>query len=333
MEWRLEKLVKEKERNRDCYSELIHLCGKVSNIQIAMRVFTLMENQSIKPTSAVFNALISACLSSGNVITALSLFETMQSSEDCKPDSNTYTTFISGFANLGNDKTMLAWYRAKMAAGFSADIQTYEALIKGFIKSKNCCDATRFYEEMIVAEVVPNASILHSMLEGFCELRSLERVKEFLKFILENGWEINGHMAGKLVGFYYELGTVEEMEELLETLTKTNQDLEVLSRVHNGVIKMYARLDRLDDVEYSVGRLLRQGMFFGCADDVEKVISSYFRRAAYDRLDLFLECIKVSCTLPRSTYDLLIAGYRRAGLYEKVEMMVKDMNVAGLWSL
>ncbi|CAH1451626.1 unnamed protein product [Lactuca virosa] len=64
LEWGLQKLQKENEKNHDIYLELIHLCGKIQNTQTAMRVFTLMENQGLKPTSIILNALISAHLSS-----------------------------------------------------------------------------------------------------------------------------------------------------------------------------------------------------------------------------------------------------------------------------
>ncbi|CAK9166120.1 unnamed protein product [Ilex paraguariensis] len=329
VEWRLEKFRKENEGNHDCYSELISICGKMQNVPLALRVFTSMEAQGLTPTSSVFNALISACLSSGNLITALSLFEIMESSENYKPNSDTYNAFILAYANLGNDKSMLAWYSAKMAAGFSADLQTYEFLISSCIKLKHYADADKFYEEMMSAGIIPNVSILKSMLVGLCERRNLGDVKEMLKVIVDCGWEIDLAMVEKLVKLYYEVGTVEEMEDLLLTLTNSNKVREVLSRVHSAIIRMYAVSDRLDAVEYAVGRMLKQGMLFRCPDDVEKVICSYFRRKAHDRLDLFLECIKVSHKLTRSTYDLLVAGYRRAGLSEKLDWVMIDMKLAG----
>ena len=110
------------------------------------------------------------------------------------------------------------------------------------------------------------------------------------------------------------------MEELLVTVMNANQASEIMSRVHCGIIRMYASSDRLDDVEYSVGRLLKQGLSFNCPDDVEKVICCY----------LFLEHIEDYYVLTRSTYDLLIAGYRRAGLSEKLDMVMKHMLSAGL---
>lgn len=324
-------MLKESEKNCDTFSDLIHLCGKIQNAQAAMHVFTSMENHGVKPTPIILEALISAHLSSGNVITALGIFQTMQNSEDHKPTSHTYNLFISAFANLGNSKAMLAWYSAKMAFGFSADLETYEALILGSIMLKRFQDADRFYGEMLAAEIEPNTSILHGMLVGLCEQKELVKIRGFLKGILDHRWEINGHMAEKLVGFYCELELVEQLEWMLVVLTETNpnKDLDIISQIHNGLIRVYAKLDRLDDVEYSVGRMLKQGVSFRSHKDVEKVLCSYFRKGAYDRLDVFLEFIKASHELPRSTYELLVAGYRRAGLYKKVDLVIKDLEMVG----
>ncbi|XP_057477917.1 pentatricopeptide repeat-containing protein At2g30780-like [Actinidia eriantha] len=329
LEWKLEKILNEREKNPGCYSELISMCAKIRNVPLAMEVFTSMEANGIKPTSGIFNALILACFSSNNVITALSLFEVMDHSDAYKPNSDTYNTFISAFANLGNDKATQAWYSARKAAGFSTDLQTYESLIFSCFKCKNFDGVDRFYEEMVLSAITPNIPILEMVLVGHCERRDRVKSKEFFKFILDGEWEINVNMAEKLVGLYCDLGDVKEMEELLTILMNSKQDSKSLCRVHFGIIRMYAALDRLDDVEYSVGRMRRQGIMFQSSEDVHKVICSYFRRAAYDRLDLFLECIRGSYKLTRSSYDLLVAGYRRAGLDANLETVMNDMKMAG----
>lgn len=314
----------------DQYCSLISLCGKIQNVPLAMHVFTLMEARGIKPDSSTFNSLICACLCSGDVVTALSLFEIMVSSEDYEPNVETYDTFIAGFSSLGNADAMQKWYAAKMAAGFSANVQTYESLICGSVKARDYDGADRYYEEMMLSGIIPSIPILENVLEGLCKCKKFGQVKEFLKFLLDGGWKINEKMAGKLVKFYCDHRKVDEKEELLETLTKSNQSREVLLQVHCGIIRLHALSDRLDEVEYSVGRMGKQGLSFKHADDVDKVICSYFRCKAYDRLDLFLEHIKGSYTLPRSTYDFLIAGYRRAGLSEKMDSVMNDMKLAGI---
>jgi hypothetical protein len=137
-------------------------------------------------------------------------------------------------------------------------------------------------------------------------------------------------MIENVVRLYSELGKVDEMEMLLEMLMEFNQVGEALLQLHCGIIKFYAMLDKLDDVEFSVGRMMSQGMSFKSPSDVEKVISSYFRQEAYERLDLFLEHIKSYYKLTRSTYDLLVAGYRRVGLMEKLNLLMEDMKLAGV---
>ncbi|BFG18603.1 hypothetical protein CerSpe_048780 [Prunus speciosa] len=285
LEWKLENLLGENEKDRDRYSELISLCGKIQNLPLAMQVFTSMEANGIKPTSAIFNSLVHACFSSG------------------KADS------------------MQAWYSAKKAAGFSSDVQTYQTLISSCIKSNNFELADWFYDEMVLSGLMPNLPISENMLEGLCKRNSFDQVKEFMKIVLDAGWKINEKMAEMVVGLYIELGMVEKLEELLVDLMETNQVSEVLLLVHCGIIRLNAMLDRLDDVEYSVGRMLKQGVSFKHHDVVEKVICSYFRCSALDRLELFLERLKGSYELTKSTYDLLIAGYRRAGLSDRLNDM------------
>ncbi|KAL5786192.1 hypothetical protein ACOSQ2_008584 [Xanthoceras sorbifolium] len=299
LEWRLDKLLTENGTCREQYSSLISLCGKIRNLSLAMHVFTSMESRGIKPDSSAFNSLISASL-------------------------------CSGFSSLGNADAMQKWYLAKKAAGFSANIQTYESLVCGCVKSRDFDGADRYFKEMMSLGFMASMSVVEYVLEGICKCRNVVKVEEFLKFLLDGGWKISVNMAEKLVKLYCELGKADEMEELLVTLMKTNQSPEVLQQVHCGIIRMYAMLDRLDDVEYSVGRMGKEGFSFKCADDVEKVICSYFRCEAYDRLDLFVDHVKGSYRLTRSTYDFLIAGYRRAGLSEKLDLLINDMKLAGI---
>lgn len=204
----------------------------------------------------------------------------------------------------------------------------YEALILGSIKLKKFEDADRFYGEMLLAKIKPNTTILHNMLVGFCEQKDFDKIRNFLKSILDHKWEINRYMAEKFAGFYCELELVKELEWVLVALTDTNynRDLDVISQIHNGLIRVYAKLDRLDDMEYSVGRMLKQGVSFTSHKDIENVLCSYFCKGAYDRLDVFLEFIKASRKLARSTYELLVAGYHRARLYKQVDLVIKDLD-------
>ncbi|GFQ07954.1 pentatricopeptide repeat-containing protein at5g14770 mitochondrial [Phtheirospermum japonicum] len=329
MEWKLEKLTKDDRKNHDCYAHLISLCENIRNLPIALYIFTLMEARGVKPTPSVFNALISTSLSSGNLLTALSLFEIMKGSEDKRPNSDTYNAFILSYANLGNKNATESWVTAKKASGFSTDAQTYGFLIQSCLKSKSFEDAQNYFDEMISDGLMPNESTFQNMLLMYCQLRNLFRVKEILRFLPNGKWRIDQNVAKRVLGFYQELGAVEELEELIVILTKADQTSEVLSLVYCSAIRLYADKDRLDDVEYSVGRMLKNGISFSCEEDVEKVICCYFRKEAHDRLDLLLECIKDSYKLTRSIYDLLGAGYRRAGLLEKLNVLMSEMKLAG----
>ncbi|KAL6524108.1 hypothetical protein OROMI_031203 [Orobanche minor] len=329
IEWKLENMTKEGRKNLDSYAQLISLCENIRNLPIALFVFSSMEAQGVEPTSSIFNAIISTSLSSGNLLTALSLFEIMKGSEECRPTPDTYDAFISAHANSGNKNAAEAWFSAKKASGFSPDARTYGLLIRCCIRSKSFEDAQSYFDEMILARLMPDESIFQNMLLMYCQQKNSSRVKEILKFLLKGNWRVDLNTAKRLMGFYREAGLVEQLEEVLILLSESNQTSEVLALVYSSVIRLYADTDKLDDVEYSVGRMVKNGVSFSCKEDVEKVICCYFRKEAYDRLDLFLECIKDSCSFTRSIYDMLGAGYRRAGLFEKANMLVNEMKLAG----
>ncbi|KAL2940053.1 hypothetical protein RDABS01_001435 [Bienertia sinuspersici] len=326
LEWRLEKLLKNNERNQELFTELISLCGETRNFELAMCILMSMESVRLPPTSDIFNSLIMVSVLVGNEMTALSLFEIMERSEEYRPNSKTYNAFISMYAKLGNVKVMQAWALAKRAAGHPADLQSYESLISGCVKARSIDSAERYYEEMISLGIIPNMNILDKMVDGLCEKQDLGRAKEFLLYMIDNGLAISVHIADRLSGLYSKLGKIEGIEELLQVLTASNESQEILSRVHCGIIGMHAKADRLDDMEYAVGRMLKQGISFKSADDVNVVIRSYFRRGAYDRLELFLKRIKGSYQFIKSTLDLLVIGYREAGLSEQLDRLLKELG-------
>ncbi|KAL8522008.1 hypothetical protein ACS0TY_012240 [Phlomoides rotata] len=330
IEWKLEKLAKEDRKNHDCYIQLLSLCESIRNLPIALFVFSSMEAEGVRPTSSVFTALISTSLSSRNFLTALSLFEIMEGSESYRPDSDTYDAFIRAYANSGNKTATKSWLTAKRDSGFPVHARTYGFLVHCCIKSMAFEDAERYLDEMKLEGLMPDEPTLLNVLLMYCKQKNFGKMKEILKLILNLGMQIDRFMSMKVVELYVQLGVVEQLEELLEMLTRYEQSLEVLALVHGAVIRWYAEKDRLDDVEYCLGRMVKMGISFSCEEDVQKVICLYFRREAYDTLDLFLESIKDSYKLTRFSYELLGAGYRRAGLVEKLNGLVKEMKEAGL---
>ncbi|WCJ29815.1 hypothetical protein M5689_011422 [Euphorbia peplus] len=331
LEWRLDSMLKDNEIGHHHYSNLISLCANIHNVSLALRIFTCMENIGVKPTSDVFNSLIRVCLSSPrDVITALSLFEIMQNSRTYRPNSQTYDSFVFGFSNLGDVAKAQSWLTAKKAAGFLLNLHNYESIVSVCVRKKDFDTAERYYGEMMSVGVIPSVMILEYMLEVLCKRRNVGGVKEFLKFLVECRFEISGNMIAKVVKLYSDLGKLDGIEELLDSVSEFDLKGEALVQLHCEIIRLYAKLDRLDDVEYSVGRMMSRGMCFRSADDIEKVICSYFRKEAYDRLDLFLNHVKGRQKLRRSTYDLLVAGYKRVGLEEKLDSVIQDMKLAGV---
>eukprot|EP01018_Ginkgo_biloba_P023985 Gb_25746 [translate_table: standard] len=323
----MEKLVEQSNRDPREWARQICLAGRVNNAHLAVRAFKLMELQQIKPNATVFNSLIYAYGFSNNLSRALSLFEVMERTEDCHPTLVTYNTIISIYSHLGDAQKLQLWYDACKRAGFSPNTDTFKYLIVGFIRANRYDKMDQSFKEMISSGVTPSVITLEAAMEAFCKQGLLDRVKETLKFMMEEGWTVTEFIAKNMFEMYCKVGRVQEMEEILG-ITKLLNNPKFVSDVHSKIIKAYALSGHLDDVEFSVGRMLEEGRQFTCPGDVEAVIRSYFRQEAYERLELFLNRIKGVYTLTPANYDLLLTEYAKVGQYKKLQSHMQDMKEA-----
>ncbi|XP_062209950.1 pentatricopeptide repeat-containing protein At3g06430, chloroplastic-like [Phragmites australis] len=328
LEWKLDKLLKEGSHDCEPYSTIIRLCGETRNAALAMRVFESMEAQEIQLNTGILNALVNAFLSIRDLLSAMTLYEAMEGMEDCKPDSTTYGAFISAFSLLGSGHAMMSWYLAAKNAGFTLSIQAFESLITGFVRLNMLDEAETVFEEMISFEIKPNLAILEAKLQVLSRRKEANMVRDFLKYVIDGNWELNEATVERLTRLCLDGGQVDEMEQLL-ALVQKGVHLSSVAQLHCGIIKFYAKADRLADMEHAICRMLDNCVMFVCPEDVEVIICSYFRHKDFDRLDLFLHRIQCLFKLTRSTYDILVAGYRRFDLHERLDSTIKDMREAG----
>jgi len=328
LEWKLEKLLKEEIHDCESYSTIIQFCAQTRNAALAMRVFECVEAQGIHLNTGIFNALVNTFLSVGDLLSAMTLYETMEGLDGCKPDSTTYDAFMSAFSVLGSGHVMMSWYIAAKNAGFTPSIQAFESLITGFVRLDMLDDAKTVFEEMISLGIKPNSTILEAKLEMLSRKEEANTARDFLKRVSDGNWELNKATVGRLTRICLDGGEIDEMEQLLAVIQK-GTDLSFETQLHHGIIKFYAKADRLADMEDAICWMLDNGVMFMCPDDVEVIICSYFRQKEFDRLDLFLDRIRSFFKLNRSTYDILVAGYRKFDLHEKIDSTINDMRQAG----
>ncbi|TVU48316.1 hypothetical protein EJB05_07949, partial [Eragrostis curvula] len=329
LEWKLEKLLKEGIRDCKPYSTIIRFCSETRNAVLAMRAIERMETKGIQLNTGIFNALVNAFLSVGDLLSAITLYETMQGMDNCKPDSTTYDAFISAFSLLGSGHPMMSWYLAAKNSGFTPSIQAFESLITGFVRLNMLDDAEMVFKEMISFEIKPNNTIMEARIEMLYKKNAANLVRDFVKCARDGKWELNGATVERLTRTLLNGGDVDEMEQLLSLIQKGTH-LSSETQLHCAIIKSYAKADRLADMEHAICRMLDDGLtFMMCPEDVEAVICCYFRHKDFDRLDLFLNRIQSSFKLTKSTYDILVAGYRKFGLHERLDSTINDMRKSG----
>ncbi|KAF8720264.1 hypothetical protein HU200_023921 [Digitaria exilis] len=327
LEWKLEKLLKEEIHDCEPYSTIIRFCAQTRNAALAMRVFECAEAQGIHLNTGIFNALLNTFLSAGDLLSAVSLYETMEGMDSCKPDSTTYDAFISAFSLLGSGHAMMSWYVAAKNAGFTPSIQAFESLITGFVRLDMLDDAKMVFEQMISFGIKPNSVILETNLDMLSRQKEANTVRDFLKRVSDGNWELNNATVGRLTRICIDGGEIDEMKQLLVLIQKGTH-LSSEAQLYHGIIRFYAKADRLAEMEDAICRMLDNGVMFMCPEDIEVIICTYFRHKEFDKLELFLNRIRSFFKLNRSTYDILVAGYRKFDLHERLYATINDMRQA-----
>lgn len=206
-------MLKVNERDQDRYLELIFFCGVNRNFLLVMYVFMVMEFIGVKFIFDIFNLLILVFLLLRNEMIVFSLFEIMERFEDYKLNFKIYNVFIFMYFKLGNVKVMEVWVLVKKVVSFVFDLYFYEFLILGCIKVRSFDCVDRYYEEMVFLGIIFSKYILERRVDGLCEQKNIGRVKEFIWYMIDNGWEISIYVVQRFFGLYLVLGKVEDIEE------------------------------------------------------------------------------------------------------------------------
>ncbi|KAL5210917.1 hypothetical protein ABZP36_006540 [Zizania latifolia] len=203
----------------------------------------------------------------------------------------------------------------------------YRCFLIGFVRLNRLDDAEMTFEEMNCFGIKPNFAILDAKLELLSRRKDPNWVKKFIELVTDGNHELSEATVERLTRFCLYEGKTDELEQLLSLIQ--GMHLGFLTKLHCGIIRFYAKADRLSDMGHAIFWMLDNGMIFTCSQDVEVVISSYFRHKDFDRLDLFLNRIRSSYKLARSTYDILVAEYQRFNLFGRLESAIKDMREDG----
>ncbi|ERM93498.1 hypothetical protein AMTR_s00004p00032110 [Amborella trichopoda] len=248
-----------------------------------------------------------------NISFALRTF-TLMETQGTTPNTDIFNSLISCCEASGLLTMALSLFEIMSKAGHcKPNLATYNAIISLYSSLADVKNMRTWFLACKKAGFSPNSETYEHLIRASFKARLFE---EFDKV-----WPVSSSVIEGLLALYNEFGMVEEIEKLLD-LSSLVSESDILLHIYSRIIMHYVAADQLDEVEYSIGKLLKEGKSFTSCGDIEAVISCYFRNREYERLEVFWDRITEVYEIEESTFSLLVAGYRRVGMSEKVEMVM-----------
>eukprot|EP00250_Pteridium_aquilinum_P011934 c20400_g1_i4 orf=486-2636(+) len=148
------------------YNKILKFCGLKYEADVALDVFSLLENTGLRPDPESYNNLIHVLHKCGRYWRAASVFAEMQKA-GFSPSATIYSFVICGFAEAGHMKYAKAYYKRMRASGFEPSERLYKAFISGFYQSGRLDKAEQVFQQMKKDGMVPSGQAYDLMVKVF----------------------------------------------------------------------------------------------------------------------------------------------------------------------
>ncbi|ERN01986.1 hypothetical protein AMTR_s00045p00075400 [Amborella trichopoda] len=269
------------------YIKLLILLGKSAQPEQAQRLFGLMNEEGLEPTSELYTALLAAYCRSRLIDQAFLILEKMKTLPLCQPDIYTYTNLI---------KACVEAFRFELV--------------------------DRLLAEMSDRGITPNTVTLNVVLGGYGKAGMFDKMEELLSKMLESSscnpdvWTMN-----IILGLFGNVGQVEEMERWYERFRSIGISPE--TRTLNILIGAYGKKKMYDKMT-AVMEYMRKLSYPWTSSTYNNIIEAFADSGDAKHMELAFDQMRAEGMKPDTkTFCCLINGYSNAGLFHKVVTIIR----------
>lgn len=164
--------------NQVTLTSLLRIYGKARWADDALKLWENMKEQGWDKDLILYNTLLSMCADIGRVEDAVMLFEEMGMSENCKPDSWSYTSMINIYTSLGQIEEANRMFNEMMEGGIRPNVMVCTCLMQCYGKAKRFDDVVRIFNMLIDEEISPDDRFYGCLLSilTLCEKEEIGKV-------------------------------------------------------------------------------------------------------------------------------------------------------------
>ncbi|XP_043695190.1 pentatricopeptide repeat-containing protein At5g46580, chloroplastic [Telopea speciosissima] len=157
--------------NEKTLTALVKIYGKARWSRDALQLWESMKSNSWPMDFILYNTLLSMCADLGLEKEAEKLFEDMKQSEECRPDSWSYTAMLNIYGSGGKVERALELFEEMSESGVELNVMGCTCLIQCLGRAKKIDDLVRVFSVSIERGIEPDDRLCGCLLSvlSFCE--------------------------------------------------------------------------------------------------------------------------------------------------------------------
>lgn len=142
--------------NWNTYASLLRAYGRARYGEDALSVYREMKEKGMQLSVTLYNTLLAMCADVGYTDEAFEIFEDMKSSENCQPDSWTFSSMITICSCSGKVSEAEAMFNEMLEAGFEPNLFVLTSLIQCYGKAQRTDDVVRALNRLPELGITPD---------------------------------------------------------------------------------------------------------------------------------------------------------------------------------
>ncbi|KAJ0983118.1 hypothetical protein J5N97_011373 [Dioscorea zingiberensis] len=196
-------------------SHSIVLYGQANLLDDALRLFTSISS----PTVRHLNALLFACILSGNHQEAARIFRDFPVQYNITPNLETYNTIIKSFCESGYSRSVFSVLDEMLRKNIKPNLTTFTHWLSGLYKDQRFDDVPKVLQLMKKNDSHPGAlSVYNVRIHALCKLGKPAEAKELFKQMVRNGMKANWVTYGHMIYGFAKEGDLEESKKLYKEM-------------------------------------------------------------------------------------------------------------------
>ncbi|XP_057854693.2 pentatricopeptide repeat-containing protein At2g13600 isoform X2 [Cryptomeria japonica] len=296
--------------NSATFVSILSACAKMGALEQGMDIHRSIRQSGLSSNVEVGNALLDMYVKCGSMQRAYELFDTM-------PQRNvvSWTAMISGCAQNGLFEMALETFKNMQLAGVNPDAATFASVFPACAKMEYLEQGIEFHQRVMKCGFLSNVVVGNALINMYAKCGSIQKARKFFDTMSQQDVvSFNGMIAG-----YAQNGHFEKALELFRQMPQTGVQPDRLTFVN--ILLACGKMGYLElgiDIHQSINRR-------GYSSDVG---------VGYALIDMYAKCNSIQRarelfdTMPERdvvSWTTMIAGYAKNGVLEEALQLLKEM--------